>query len=813
MRRRLLLLTTVLLVTARVALAVPASPEKYFFRQADGTVLLLQNHGDEHYHWITDERGRILEHAGEGMLREVPLSTHVIRKSRAAAIHRAWSSYDNPPVTNFGDRKVLCLIANFSDSTFVIDNPRERFSNMLNQEGYAYNGAIGSVRDYYVDNSNNRYRPQFDVYGPVTLSHSSRYYDDSGVRNAILEAYGLLADEIPIDDYDTDGDGSVDMVLFYYPGHNEAEGAGSESIWPHQSSGYFGMMGGKVFNRYFCTSELRGSRGTEMCAIGTTCHEFAHSLGLPDFYDTDYANYGENSFTTGYFDLMSSGNYNDSGRRPPYLNAVERNMLGWMPLSRSVGSGAYALNPVHSDEAYVLSSAVEGEYFVLECRDNYKWDSSLYETGLLVYHIDKSERVVRGSTTAATLWKGNAINAYGGHPCFYLLPSSPGSSYVFPGSEGISSLMPEDWDGNSAGVLLKNIAFDGAQASFEAVRSTQRMMFGTVQNSFGNALEGARVVLSQSAYPFAAAPSLLSTDAVVTTNADGYYEITLPDTASPYQILTVYADGYQAVSVNVSAVEALIRQNFYLSGMDEGEKASLQRYDPSLTRYATTFGLDNVAVGMCYPADELQAMGAVGSVLQSIGFQASPSSYEKVYVLVDIGGQRALLRDVTEQFSPGTRVQVFVGDAHLTIPEGADVYIGYGITGAPTDSYWIDIYGPQAQWNEGAYAIAGFLDSSTWSPINFGEQYYCFGVSAGIAKTVDPDFSFYGVASIGLRDGVPVAVAPGNKTVYKTQWFLDDAPVDTPPATASLPAGSHTYKLHLMYYDGSSERVWLDVEN
>ena len=164
-----------------LALAVPADKTKFLYRQPDGTVITLQRHGDEFYHWTTDSQGRILERNKKGFYVASTMSeaAHRANIRRASSMHRgAWSSYDDHPETNFGDRKILCIIANFSDSTFVIQNPRDKFDAMLNQSGYSYNNAIGSVRDYYIENSNGLYRPSFDVYGPVTLSKSSAHYDN-----------------------------------------------------------------------------------------------------------------------------------------------------------------------------------------------------------------------------------------------------------------------------------------------------------------------------------------------------------------------------------------------------------------------------------------------------------------------------------------------------------------------------------------------------------------------------------------------------------------------------------------------------------
>lgn len=796
------------------ALAVPAHPGKYRYTQPDGSVVVLQNHGDEYFHWTTDAAGRVVEMDADGYYRPVDPSVHQARVRRAsqAAIGRraSWSSYETAPATNFGDRKILCILAEFSDIAYTVDNPNAKFTAMLNQTGYSDGGAIGSVRDYYIDNSGGKYRPEFDVYGPVKLSGTSEYYDNNGVRLAITEAYGLLAAQIPIDDYDTDRDGDIDMVLFYYPGHNEAEGAPSNTIWPHQNSGNFGTLGGKTFNRYFCTSELRGSSGTDMCAIGTTCHEFAHSLGLPDFYDTDYATSGENSFTTGKFDLMAAGNYNDMGRRPPYLSAVERNMLGWMENIPALTDGDHVLTPVRNNVAFRSDAATAGEYFILEVRDNDKWDSSLMDWGLLVYHVDKSSRIVSGSYSAAQLWEStNKINAYGGHPCYYLRPSSA-SGYAFPGIDKVTNLPLTDWNDTATGVFLSNIAFDGTRVSFRSRASAERVMYGTVTNTSGFPVAGARVVLTQSIHPFAA-PALLTGDRYVETDASGYYEFILPDSASADQILTVSKSGYVSIALNVPAESGIIKQDFYLSGVGEGAHGNLLKYDPSLTFYSTRSGSETRALAFRYTAAELAAAGYVGNRLESISFKASPTLFDKAYVIVDFGDERALLREVTDRFVPGGMTTADISDAGLTIPAGKDVYIGYGLTGLSTTEYNINMYGPQASSTDGHYTSKDFLASTGWSATTFSGQYFNFVVSATMNAPDPVTFSKLGIASIRVAEDVPALVAPAGKTVYSTQWYLDGVPVMTPPAVSGLAAGDHTYMVRLEYYDGTSEKVYYDV--
>src|SRR5665647_3311819 len=84
------------------------------------------------------------------------------------------------------------------------------------------------------------------------------------------------------------------LIIFfvYYAGYNEAENAPATTIWPHRWSlaNYNTKFNSKIIYNYACTSELRGSSGSNMCGIGTFSHEFGHVLGLVDYYHTTDAN-------------------------------------------------------------------------------------------------------------------------------------------------------------------------------------------------------------------------------------------------------------------------------------------------------------------------------------------------------------------------------------------------------------------------------------------------------------------------------------------------------------------------------------------
>ena len=59
-----------LLASAVIALASPASPVPYRYTQPDGSVIILQNHGDEFCSWITCN-GVEVEKGADGFFRPV----------------------------------------------------------------------------------------------------------------------------------------------------------------------------------------------------------------------------------------------------------------------------------------------------------------------------------------------------------------------------------------------------------------------------------------------------------------------------------------------------------------------------------------------------------------------------------------------------------------------------------------------------------------------------------------------------------------------------------------------------------------------
>lgn len=504
--------------------AVPARPTPVVITQADGTKLELTVKGDEFFHYMTTSDGYVVSDkdgifyyalfSGNAM---VLSSVKANDPSRRTAEERKFVSsmaVTAPPAgyslssrrmsgasrvggltTGFptkGEIRSLVILANFSDTQFQSPAANSDFSDMLNQSGYSQNGATGSALDFFLESSSGQFTPVFDVVGPVTLSRPCSYYgenkadgDDNDAEGMIAEAC-RLADEVGVNfaDYDYNNDNIVDNVFVFYAGTNEADGGGADKIWPHRFNLELGeaVFDGKSVYVYACTSELKmTSSGPEMAGIGTFCHEFSHVLGIPDFYDTDGYT-GGYSEGVGTWSIMDQGPYNNEGRTPPVFNAMERSIAGWIELEEIVNTGDYVLNDLQEyNEAYMLSTDTGGEFFVLENRQNsHGWDAYLPGHGMLIYHVDRSDRMVVG-LSAIDRWEYNWPNNVSSHECFRIIPAllnaglGDEASMPWPGASGYDEFsrksLPANtsWSGENIPAELFSISEEAGTIYFRAV--------------------------------------------------------------------------------------------------------------------------------------------------------------------------------------------------------------------------------------------------------------------------------------------------------------------------------------------------------
>ena len=442
MKKSFLTLLFAVVIFLDYSYAVPAKPTPMTVSLPDGTTLTVRLFGDEsshyyttldHYLLIQDQNGYFYyaESIQENKLQQSPYRVKDISK-RTPEENKFLATIDKKQLLSLqqqqdskklqkmpsrrvvqkatypttGTQKGLVILVEYSNNKFTINNPQEAFNKLLNEKDYSENGGTGSARDFFMASSNDQFKPEFDVYGPVKLSRPMSYYggndisgNDKAPEEMVIEACQLLDDEIDFTEYDRDNDGQIDNVYVFYAGYGEATGGGANTVWPHSWDIYDGagktvMLDGIQLNHYACSNEL--DTGNNMTGIGTFCHEFSHVLGLPDLYATTYTY----SFTPGSWSLMDSGSYNNDSRTPPYLSVYERYALGWLT-PKEIGDPAnIKLDNISKNTGYIIKTYNENEYFLLENRQQEGWDKYIPGHGMLIWHIDYNE----------TVWNRNVVN-------------------------------------------------------------------------------------------------------------------------------------------------------------------------------------------------------------------------------------------------------------------------------------------------------------------------------------------------------------------------------------------------------------------
>ena len=299
----------------------------------------------------------------------------------------------------FGDVRVPIILVAYQDVPFTIENVREVWNDIANKPGYSEHGAVGSMADYFYEQSRGQFRVTFDVIGPVTLPEKREYYGmdkggrtDVGINQMIMEACNM-ANALPDVDfsrYDWDGDGNVETVLVVYAGVGQNYiGAPADVVWPKQ-----GYIGGRLDNKiglrnYACANEL-GWPSMQQEGFGTLIHEFSHCLGLPDLYNVssgvnDYIIFDE-------WDVMDGGCYSNDSWAPVGYSAYERYLCGWLePEALPDDAGVEAMAPMYDGgKVYRLDHSSGKEYLLFENRQQQCFDSYLPGHGLLVTHVGSS---------------------------------------------------------------------------------------------------------------------------------------------------------------------------------------------------------------------------------------------------------------------------------------------------------------------------------------------------------------------------------------------------------------------------------------
>ena len=322
-----------------------------------------------------------------------------IRRANLAREKGVWAPNPNPPI-KFGKDgslltdtlKPIVICVDFDDNPHSHDT--SEFSLLLFSKDFAH--PTGSMRDYYMENSYGK----LDLVGGVTgwyrMPENYSYYVGPkwGTGPYPNNAQKLAEDAvdsadlyIDFSDYDHDGDGWVDALIIVHAGPGAEETGHDDDIWSHKWVMSHVVWKDEVrLYTYNMDPEMQFGGLANMGVFG---HEFGHTLGAIDVYDTDYSSEG-----LGDWSIMSHGSWNNGGATPAHFDAWHKyKILKFSDVDTLMANqtDVEILQAETSPKAYRLWTSGGGgsQYFLVENRQKTGFDSYLPGEGLLIYHVDE----------------------------------------------------------------------------------------------------------------------------------------------------------------------------------------------------------------------------------------------------------------------------------------------------------------------------------------------------------------------------------------------------------------------------------------
>ncbi len=292
--------------------------------------------------------------------------------------------------------RVIVILIEFTDTTHSGSNTVSSYNSLI------FSGA-DSMYEYYREASYG----QTSVVGDVAPSWYQSAYpmseygaDSAGgvddlngpIYRLVTEAVLLADSDIDFSDYDEDNDGTVDHVIIVHAGNGQETLPIGNPIWSH----HWAVVDADTSSPGNQDLIVDGVQvyGYTMLAedspMGVFAHEFGHDLGLPDLYDTDDSSEG-----VGDWDIMAGGSWLGfpQGSRPSLPSAFSKIELGWVtPIVVDVPMVDQQIPSVWDNPiVYKLPIGdADGEYFLVENRQQLGFDTNIPGSGLLIWHIDES---------------------------------------------------------------------------------------------------------------------------------------------------------------------------------------------------------------------------------------------------------------------------------------------------------------------------------------------------------------------------------------------------------------------------------------
>ena len=499
MRKQRLMTIAMALMTALTGWSAPAMPGTRLVKQADGTLLTIEQHGDEHHHWLQtpdgmlvmerngyyfvadiDEQGRLT--ATDVLAHDKPLRTlaetlylrqQQLRKDRflergMTARRAAMVNTSGGYLPHTGSPRVLVVLAEYQDLPFTVNNPLEAFDQYLNGTeqkdlGNKNNKNTNSIRQYFDICSHGAFTPQFDVVGPVTLPENMAYYgagdsNSEKMSQMAKDAIALLPDSIDLSAYDNNNDGAIELMYVIHAGYGQNQGGDSNAMWAKVSTVNTRINESLTLTRFGCNCELfypHPNFKNNINGTGVFCHEFSHAMGLPDLYPTNSAGRRVDNQSMEKWDVMDYGLYLNNSYSPmPYI-AWEQEAMGWQEIETLTANhkaihDSIMLMPTLEEggKAYkILNPEDDNEFIVIENVQKRNIYEGIVNSGLLMYHVAYPYSKVN---------MGDNPNNTAGHPVVSLVPACGigMSGYLRQGQGYGDTHTSEEYENNQKAVIF-----------------------------------------------------------------------------------------------------------------------------------------------------------------------------------------------------------------------------------------------------------------------------------------------------------------------------------------------------------------------
>ena len=289
---------------------------------------------------------------------------------------------------------------NIADYYHKVSYGKVTFEPARETFGSQNNGVIGwvNIGNYHPNTGNN-----------------TNAYNELITKNAILAATPY----INFASYDKNYDGYIDSrelaIVIIVAGYEASYGGGiySPSVWGHafyckSPPKVDDVIVGYYHNGYGYTQfgEIHQSSPNDrhQATMGIMVHELGHLIfGFPDLYDIDYSSKG-----IGKYGVMGGGSWGAKkedkypGTTPVFPTAWTQAVHNWVNIENKGSfqsiTAAGSPNASSDNTVYKYTTSNPNQYFLVQNRQDQgydrglEWDIDNFKGGLLIYHIDESQK-------------------------------------------------------------------------------------------------------------------------------------------------------------------------------------------------------------------------------------------------------------------------------------------------------------------------------------------------------------------------------------------------------------------------------------